>query len=63
MPSITVALIEGRTLDQKRQLVTEITKVVCDICKVQPEAVSVRFEEMRREDYAKAGVLYADQGK
>jgi len=63
MPTITVAMIEGRTLDQKRQLVTEITKDVCDICKVQPEAVTVRFEEMRREDFAKSGTLYSDQGK
>ena len=63
MPTITVAMIEGRTLDQKRQLVTEITKDVCDICKVQPEAVTVKFEEIRREDFAKSGTLYSDQGK
>ncbi len=60
MPNITVALLEGRTLEQKRAMAREITKVVCDICNVPASAVTVRFEDMAKTDYAKAGILVSD---
>lgn len=61
MPTITVQAIEGRSLDQKRQLVRAITDGVVSAFSVAPESVTVVIEEIRREHLAKAGVLAADK--
>jgi 4-oxalocrotonate tautomerase len=61
MPHITVELIEGRTIEQKRKLVEGITQVVVDSLKVPPEAVAISLQDKKREDLAKAGKLYSDQ--
>jgi 4-oxalocrotonate tautomerase len=61
MPHITVELIEGRTVEQKRKLVEGITQVVVDALKVPAEAVSISLNDKKREDLAKAGRLYIDQ--
>lgn len=60
MPYITVELIEGRTVEQKRKLVEGITQVVVDALKVPAEAVSISLHDKKREDLAKAGKLYID---
>jgi 4-oxalocrotonate tautomerase len=41
MPLVIVAADEGRTIEQKRGLVKDITKAVCENFNVKPEAVSV----------------------
>ena len=40
MPEITIELLEGRTLEQKRGLVKEMTDVVVRNCGVRPEDVT-----------------------
>ena len=61
MPRVTIALIEGRTLEQKRQLVKGVTDVICETCKVPPSSVTIQLQDMKKEDYAQAGVLRCDQ--
>ncbi|WP_005034811.1 4-oxalocrotonate tautomerase [Holophaga foetida] len=61
MPIVQVNLIEGRTLEQKRRLVAEITNAVVNCVDAPPDAVKVILNEMPRENYASAGVLYADK--
>ncbi len=39
MPLITVELFEGRSVDQKRQIVEGLTKTMCDITGGNPSAV------------------------
>ncbi|MFM7390104.1 MAG: 4-oxalocrotonate tautomerase [Vampirovibrionales bacterium] len=61
MPLITVELLPGRSVEQKRAYVAEVTRLTCDILKCPPEAVRVRLSEMQPEDYAIGGVLYVDK--
>jgi len=48
MPVVTVQMYEGRTLDQKRELVRDITDVVVRITGNNPEGVYVIIDEVKR---------------
>jgi 4-oxalocrotonate tautomerase len=61
MPELTVNMIEGRTLEQKRELARRLTEAVVEVLKVDPSSVLVTFYENRREDKAKGGVLFMDR--
>ena len=61
MPRITVQMIEGRTIDQKRKMVEELTEVICRNCNVPETSVSILFQDMRREDFARNGKLVCDE--
>ena len=60
MPLVTVKAIEGRTIEQKRGLVRDITDAVVKNLEVKPEAVIVDIVDISRENLAKAGKLFAD---
>jgi 4-oxalocrotonate tautomerase len=60
MPELTVNMIEGRTLEQKRELVRRLTEVVVEVCKVDASSVLITITENRREDKAKGGKLFLD---
>jgi 4-oxalocrotonate tautomerase len=61
MPEIYVHAVEGRTLDQKRALVKDITEAVVKNFKVKPEAVMVQIMESPKESKAKGGFLFSDK--
>lgn len=58
MPNIFIEMIEGRTVEQKQQLAEEITRVTADVLKLDPEIVTIRFLDNKRENLAKGGKLY-----
>ena len=61
MPSITIKAIEGRTIEQKRGLVRDITDAVVKNFDVKPESVSIDIIEYRKQNLAKAGQRFEDQ--
>lgn len=61
MPTITIDLFRGRTLDTKRELATKITQIITETCNCSPDAVTIRFIESEKENLAKGGVLYCDK--
>lgn len=61
MPEVIIELAEGRTLDQKRRLVKEITDVVVRVCDVEPQAVIVIIHTNPKTDKAKGGILFSDR--
>lgn len=61
MPLVVITADEGRTVDQKRGLVKDITEAVCKNFNVKPEAVSIIIREGKKENRAKAGKLAIDQ--
>jgi len=63
MPEVVVYLAEGRSLDQKRGLVKEITDAVVKNCKVEPEVVTVSIMETPLANKAKGGVLFSERKK
>jgi 4-oxalocrotonate tautomerase len=60
MPLITVHMYEGRTIEQKRELVASITDVVVKIAKTTPEATQVIIQDVPRQNWASAGKLASD---
>ncbi|HTZ37300.1 MAG TPA: 4-oxalocrotonate tautomerase [Stellaceae bacterium] len=61
MPMVTVQMYEGRTLDQKRELVKGITDVVVRVTGNKPEGVHVVIEEVKRENWSIGGLLWPDR--
>jgi len=61
MPEVIIELAEGRSLDQKRTIVREITDTISRVCNVDREAVVVIIHENPRTDKAKGGVLFSDR--
>ncbi len=61
MPIIRVEMFHGRTREQKRALARELTDGFVRVCGGKPEAVTVVFHDVRKEDWAVAGALMADK--
>ncbi|KAF5056122.1 2-hydroxymuconate tautomerase [anaerobic digester metagenome] len=60
MPVVTIRMAEGRTLEQKRILADEITAAITRTLGVDPEKVTLFFEEPRTENIARAGTLLSE---
>jgi len=61
MPFITIEMVEGRTPEQKRELVERITQVVSEVVDVPKERVFIFLEDLKKDHYAKSGKLLIDQ--
>jgi 4-oxalocrotonate tautomerase len=61
MPTIKVEWIEGRTIEQKRELSAEITKLVARVAKTGSERVKVEFHDIPKTNIAWNGVLRCDE--
>jgi 4-oxalocrotonate tautomerase len=61
MPEVYVHAVEGRSLDQKRALVQDITAAVVKNFGVAPDAVLVQIVESAKENKAKGGVLFSER--
>ncbi|MGO1120887.1 2-hydroxymuconate tautomerase [Rhodovibrionaceae bacterium A322] len=61
MPIIRVEMFKGRTRDQKRELVKEVTDAFVRTCGGKPEGLSVVITEVEKEDWGMGGQLMADK--
>lgn len=61
MPILNIHMMDGRTEEQKRNLVREVTKAVCDTLAVEADSVRIMLTEMKPVNYAVAGVLKQDK--
>ena len=60
MPTHPVEMMEGRTLAQKKKLVEAITRVSVEILGGTPEAVDIVITDVKRENWATGGKLWAE---
>ncbi len=60
MPLVTIHMYEGRTVEQKRELVAAITESVVKIAKTTPEATDVVIIDVPRHNWSRAGKLASD---
>jgi 4-oxalocrotonate tautomerase len=60
MPVITIDMFEGRSAEQKKALADAFTKSFCEIAKSTPDAVTVIFRELKKENWAHAGKLASE---
>lgn len=61
MPTIRIELFEGRTPQQKAALAKEVTEACVRVLGGSADSVDVLFYDIRREDWATAGVLWSDR--
>jgi 4-oxalocrotonate tautomerase len=61
MPTIRVELMEGRTPDQKKNLVKALTQAVLDTLGGKAESVDVLLFDVKRSDWATGGELWSEK--
>lgn len=61
MPEVFIYAVEGRTLDQKRALVKDVTDALVRHFKVDPASVMVQIMETSKESKAKGGIMFCDR--
>ena len=59
MPVVTVEMWEGRTIDEKKQLVKDITSAFVSIG-TSPEAVHIIIKDIPKHNWATAGKLASE---
>ena len=59
MPIVTVEMFEGRTVEQKKKLVEDITSAVTKLG-VSPEAVYIIIKDNPKHNCAKGGKLASE---
>ena len=61
MPTYHVEMMEGRTVEQKKKLVAEITRVSVEILGGAPESVDIIITDIKRHDWATGGKLWSER--
>lgn len=61
MPTIHVEMFEGRTPEQKKNLVKAITQAVVDTLGGKPESVDIILTDIKRENWATGGELWSEK--
>jgi 4-oxalocrotonate tautomerase len=61
MPEVYVYMVEGRTKDQKRALIQDITQSVVNRLNVDAVNVMVQIIESSKDNKAKGGVLFSER--
>jgi len=60
MQVIQVTMSQGRTVEQKRELVQVLTKETARILKTKEESIRILIYEVSKENWGNAGILGAD---
>lgn len=60
MPIIRVEMFEGRTNDQKKELVKELTNSFINVCGGSSEGVHIVIQEHKKEDWGVGGILSSE---
>ena len=60
MPTYHVEMMEGRTIEQKKRLVAEITRVSVDILGGEADSVDIIITDIKRENWATGGKLWSE---
>jgi len=61
MPIIHVEMWEGRTLEQKRELVEVLTRETARIIKTDPDSIYIVIEDVKKENWGAGGRLCSDK--
>ncbi len=60
MPIVHIHLYEGRTVEQKRELVRSVTEAIVNSVNTAPENVHIVIQDMAKHDYGDGGKLGID---
>ncbi len=60
MPTYHIEMMEGRTIEQKKKLVEEITRITVEVLGGTPDAVDILISDVKRENWATGGKLWSE---
>jgi 4-oxalocrotonate tautomerase len=60
MPVIQITISQGRSVEQKRELIEVLTKETARIMKTQEEKVRILIYEPSKENWGNAGIIGLD---
>jgi 4-oxalocrotonate tautomerase len=61
MPIIRVEIFEGRSVEQKRELVEVLTAETARIAGCSPESIYVVIDDVKKENWGVGGMLCSDK--
>ena len=60
MPQVHVYMLRGRTPEQKRTLIAELTRVMVHVGQAEQERVGVVLHEVEAENWGRGGISMAE---
>ena len=60
MPTYHIEMFEGRTPEQKKKLVAEVTRVTVEVLGGSAESVDIIIHEVQRDNGATGGKLWSE---
>ncbi|HUT67134.1 MAG TPA: 2-hydroxymuconate tautomerase [Dehalococcoidales bacterium] len=60
MPLVTIKIIEGRTVEQKRGIAKDVTEAIVKNIGCPPAAVQINIVDLKPENVAQGGKLFSD---
>jgi 4-oxalocrotonate tautomerase len=60
MPNYHIEMFEGRTPEQKKKLVAEITRVTVEVLGGSAESVNIIITDIKRENWSTGGRLWSE---
>jgi 4-oxalocrotonate tautomerase len=61
MPIVQIDFLEGRSVEQKRELAKKVTQAICETVNCPAEAVTIILRDLPATNFAKAGILRSDR--
>lgn len=61
MPNVVIDFLEGRSVEQKREMVKRVTEAIVDTLNCSPEAVQIIIHELATDQISNGGVLRCDK--
>jgi 4-oxalocrotonate tautomerase len=63
MPIIRLEMLQGRTLDQKRELAEVLTRETARIARCSMDSIQIVFSEVNHDNWVVGGVLTSEPKK
>ena len=60
MPLVTIKILEGRTMEQKRAMVRDVTDAIVKNIGCPPQAVTIDIVDLKKENVSEGGELFYD---
>ena len=60
MPFVNIRMLEGRTHEQKKELVKAITDAMVNICDAKADSTMIVIQDIPRDHWAKGGTLLSE---
>ncbi|MFD2169119.1 2-hydroxymuconate tautomerase [Tumebacillus lipolyticus] len=61
MPFVHIEWMEGRSLEQKRELTKRISDAVAEVAGIPQDRVHIFFKDMKSDEYGFGGELIVDK--